>query len=492
MICSRNSLSILLCFASISLSGCASVFFNDYKQVVRVMSEPPGADIYNQDGEKLGVTPAYVKVRRDQQSELRLQLASGEIQSVTLNGDYRWSPSFYGNLVFVSLAPIGWGVDYLTKTAYGFKNPETVQFKRFALGVVDMRPPVLVIAPPQSPWFSLSREVGEELYALIKERYPNKNVKNYDESREIFNKFHYSYDHRAEGEDLSKILYATAADQYVETNIEERNDVVRIKVAVRDAFTRNIIQSFVVEKPAKDYAIFRKSPTTRELSKYFAFFPNALGFDVGDYSSKFSVGKGSPSYASEEFVGKKVTKDGFDQWLGLLGSFNILYVRPPQTDDGWRFNFLFVPSLYVSALTFQYTEMPELHDVEFRRFRTGFGYGPQVSVSSQYGTLYLSGVPTVNYTRIKWGNDTGTKEREMGEFIMLVELGYQLFVSNNIAFRLFFKTWAENDQRWTHIISDAAGRRIDVETSNVNYGGATLIWYWPTLHDKGLQLFGFN
>lgn len=489
----KKFLSLLL-FAVFALSGCASVFFNDYKQVVRVMSDPPGADIYNEKGEKLGITPAYVKIRRSEKTQLKLHLPAGEIKNVTLEGQYRWSPSFYGNFVFLTLAPIGWGVDYyLTKTAFEFDDPKTVQFKSQQRGKVKTGPIVEVIAPPQSEWNLLSREVADMLTEYLKERHPTKYIKDYKDTRGAFAKYHYSYDRKAEGEELSKILYSLDADQYVESTVEVMEPNVRIRVTVKDAFTKDIIQSFVLDRPTSQFKLFHKSKSMRYLSKYFAFFPNAVGMDIGNYSSSFTVPAASlPGRENHEIVGKRVSPGGFDRWLGLVGSLNILYVRPPRRGFGWDYNLLFVPSLYVTALTFKYKDLPEIENTEFRRFRTGVGYGPQGSVSSRYGMLYASLIPTMNFTRITWNSGQGTKQLETGEFLLLMEIGYQLFLSDSLAFRAFGKTWYEDSKRWSNVVADSGGKRYPIERSQVTYGGISIIWYWPGLHEKALQMMSFD
>lgn len=489
----RATKFFIFSFSLLFLPGCASIFFNDYKQVVRVMSDPPGADIYNQNGEKLGVTPAYVKVRRSKHSLLKLQLPNGEVKSVQLNGQYRWSPSFYGNLVFSTFAPIGWATDYyLTDTAFQFKDPGSINFKSNTAGRTKNRKIVEVVAPPQTEWNMLSREVAEIIVNQLRDRYPNKEVKDFQETRYEFVKFHYTFDHRAIGEELDKILYATDADQYVESNVEVLDSSVRIKVTVKDAFTHEMVQTFVIEKPKGQFAIFRKSNTIRSLSKYFAFFPNAVGIDFGRYSSNLDMKEGYHPGKESTIVGKQVPSKGLDQWLGVIGSLNISYIRPPQRDGKWTWRFMFIPSAYLTALTFRYDDLPQVEGVEFRRFRIGMGYGAQGSVSSRYGMMYASVVPTLNFSRITWSAEDSRSEMEFGEVLYLMEFGYQLFVSESLALRIFGKTWVENSERWSNILSDAAGTRLEIETPRVTYAGVSILWYWPGLHDKGLQLLGFN
>ena len=478
-------LFLLFC---LSLTGCASIFFNDYKQVVKVTSEPSGVSIYDQRGQRLGTTPAYVKVRRNEIAQLRLESTSGEVRTVTLQSHYRWSPSFYGNLVFMTAAPLGMGVDYLTKTAFQLENPETVQFKPGAKGKDKVGPNVVVIAPPQSEWSSLSNQAGVFIQDLLKEKFPKKYVKNYNESRPVFIEHHYRYDYREEGEELEKIFYELDADEYVESNVEVLDVKVKIEVIVRDAFTKDVKNTFVIERPHSDFKVLKRSSFRRELSKYFAFMPNAVGVDFTSYSSSFTLADGSVQTGKlKEIQGDRVNAKGFDQWLNLIGALNVMYVRPPSR-GGWTYNFLFVPSFYVSAVTFKYPLLEDIKDIEFRRFRAGLGYGPQVSMSSRYGMLYLSYVPTFNYTKISWGSQGRDQQTQMGEVLGQFEVGYQLFLSNTMAMRLFVKGWTENSDRWASVVTKARGVKTEMDSSNVSLGGLSLIWYWPGLQSEAIRM----
>lgn len=482
---------LLICALILFTTGCASIFFNDYKQVVKVISDPPGVEIFDHEGHRLGVTPAFIKIRRSQKSELKLQSKNGEIKSVTLEGHYRWSPSFYGNLIYMTYAPAGMGIDYLTKTAFHFDNPEVIKFNVNTKRKEKLGPDVQVIAPPQSEWSLLSNQVGVVLQSVLRQRSSKKYIKNYEETLPVFIDHHYRFDYRESGENLDKIFYDLDADEYVESKVNVLEDTIKVDVTVRSAFSQGVIDSFSFERPQSEFKIFHKSKLMRKMAKYFSFAPNAVGIDFATYNSSFqlapeSIGPG----AREDVKGIRVASKGFDEWLNIVSALNVLYVRPPNRNS-WQYNLLFVPSLYASAVTFKYEGIEDIEDVEFRRFRVGMGYGPQVTASSRYGTIYFGLIPTFNYTKISWGAHSSSQQVKLGEFLLLAELGYQLFLSNSMAIRFFAKGWSENASRWSNVISNARSKRTEVESSSVGLGGVSLIWYWPSLQKHSLSMMGY-
>ena len=482
-----------LLFFTVILPGCASVFFNDYKQVVLIQSDPPGADIFTEDGIKLGTTPAYVKIRRATEATLKVRSNGGEIRSVNLESHYRWSPSFYGNLVYLTAAPIGWGVDYLTKTAFQFDNPNPVVFNDKSKGKFKVRPPLLIIAPPQAEFVSLSREVADTIEEELKRRLPKSRIANFNRTRPVFAKYHYRNDSVAPEEFLYKILYELDADQIAESTVEETSFSVRVKVQVSDAFTRRPIESFYLEKPKPDYRIFRKTGFERILARNFTFAPNAVGIDFTTYNSTFELSPETPTFYGQTTVnGSRVNPRGIDRLLSLVGALNVLYVRPPRAGRGWKWSLMFVPSIYASAVTFTYPQLSDIQDVEFRRFRLGLGYGPQVSVSSRYGTLYLSLIPTFNYTRIDWNVNQDARTVQIGESLIQTEVGYQLFLSDSLAFRFFAKSWSENAGRWGEILTQARATQTNLSAASVSLAGLSLIWYWPAMQAKAVEWFSFE
>ncbi|MCB0384363.1 MAG: PEGA domain-containing protein, partial [Bdellovibrionales bacterium] len=102
----------LLSFSVLFLTGCASLTHNGRNQVVVVDSRPSGAEVVYQ-GKVVGLTPALVEVERGKKVEVEVRHQEAGSKTLRLKADYRWGRSFAGNLVWLSLAPVGWFVDLI-------------------------------------------------------------------------------------------------------------------------------------------------------------------------------------------------------------------------------------------------------------------------------------------------------------------------------------------------------------------------------------------
>ncbi|MBX9769693.1 MAG: hypothetical protein K2X47_20615, partial [Bdellovibrionales bacterium] len=133
---------------AVLISGCAT--FQGHKQRVKVVSTPPGAQIRSGEG-VLGVTPQFVELKRGKKKKIWIQWGENlELPAQDLKTTYRWRESFFANLIFLSYAPVGWAVDYLSGTAWEydskleFKGPAAA--KPFQEKQDEVR---IAIAPPK-------------------------------------------------------------------------------------------------------------------------------------------------------------------------------------------------------------------------------------------------------------------------------------------------------------------------------------------------------
>lgn len=138
---------LIVLAAALFFSACASLNYEDYRQVVLVTSDPPGAKVY-QGSHFLGVTPSYMKVRRGRTPRLNFVPPDGDSHEVKLNTEYRWNDSGALNLLLVPLAPAGWLVDYATGTSWNIKDPAVQKFGKGGGWPATREPKVVAIAPP--------------------------------------------------------------------------------------------------------------------------------------------------------------------------------------------------------------------------------------------------------------------------------------------------------------------------------------------------------
>ena len=190
-----------LVFASLFSVGCASTDKSvEYSQILRVRSVPAGAEIHH-EGKKIGKTPAYVSVRRSYQTDLVLKHKNYPEKKLPLETRYRWGSSFSPNLILLSLAPIGWGVDFATKNAWTYVEPKT-QYLDLKAEDEPVKIPrkdwVIAVAPPVDKLDDeeLIRDMGNQLTETLKEQYPSSKVIEYKDIAYAFQIYRYYTDQK--------------------------------------------------------------------------------------------------------------------------------------------------------------------------------------------------------------------------------------------------------------------------------------------------------
>ena len=117
--------------AVLAMAGCATLF-NGTSQRIKVISEPPGADVFL-DGELAGTTPTEIVVsRRRREPELRVVDESG-------NAEYRWLRRSLSGRTWLNVSAGA----FFGYSAYGYfdqeeGNPGAGIFVSFVPMIIDM------------------------------------------------------------------------------------------------------------------------------------------------------------------------------------------------------------------------------------------------------------------------------------------------------------------------------------------------------------------
>ncbi len=207
------TLPIALCAGLGWLSGCATIIDKD--QVVLVKSEPPGAAVFYK-GKNEGETPVLVKVKSAHHDEILVRLGESK-KAIELNGDYRWGRSFFGNLMYLSLAPIGWVTDFVSGHAWQFHPDYAVQFANSA----GVRPPskaisqrkTLAIAPPLFAHANLSDEVGAHLEEKLRNDFPNYEILPFGQTVEKFDTQGFDFESQDLSANRNRIFFEAKVDK---------------------------------------------------------------------------------------------------------------------------------------------------------------------------------------------------------------------------------------------------------------------------------------
>ncbi len=180
----RALVIVIICIGFFS-TGCTTLNLNNYTQKLKVSSSPEGADIFF-DGKKVGKTPGYIRIRRKKDARLELKKQGYQPTYVQLDSKYRWTDSFVMNLIFTSLAPAGWLIDYATGTSWNYEPLDNIVIDSKKDVQWDTSQWVIGIAPPQSDDPVASDQVANFLQEKMRQSYPKANVKDYNSSKYKF------------------------------------------------------------------------------------------------------------------------------------------------------------------------------------------------------------------------------------------------------------------------------------------------------------------
>lgn len=439
----KAKIYILLGMAS--LCGCATMTDRGRHQYVYIQSEPPGAKIIDGD-EVLGSTPALVRLRRHKDYELELRRV-GEGRSLELEGKYRWTESFLGNLAFLSGAPIGWVVDALSGAGWKYADPEPVVFKAASGPPAPQSTRVIGIAPPLAKSVSLSDESAAYWSKQLAEFYPHAKILNYHETLSAFEDDGFEFDAQNSAEQERRELFVTlGVDAIFVSKVEESDTDIKLSGHLEDVFAKSF------DPHSKEETL--ASSNYQQLSWYqrhhdwFQVVPNTLGLEFSN--TQQSLMSGTTTY--------KATPTGYtSNWLqavSYLQTLTFSHLEPPRPDGSSRFRFHFVPGGTLSYSEFYFPQFASLADVGFTYTQVGLGIGGEVGWQSGRHYLYLNVIPLWTWTQLQWqdpsSNDNETMSR--GSLDTISELGYLYFLNEHFSLRVFSRTTNSNPDLWNSVI----------------------------------------
>ena len=455
--------------------GCGSMRFADYHQIVPVSSEPRGAQILV-NGEPAGKTPQFLSLRRGRATQIKLIFPDGEIREQKIEEKYRWSPSFYGNLfgLLVIYAPIGWGIDYLTGTAFEFRDLDVKLKEGSSLLKSDYQQGIWLVPPPRSDNEFLSEDVANLLDQRLRREFPRARIFSPEDQRISFFKAHWRYDNEPSDNEENDYLARVHATHIVRSRVETSRETVQIHWELEDAFTRQVLLERDFSLTSGEVTSFGHRSLVERLASRFNFVPDLVFFDIGPASTSVAIEDRAP--VSSEDRGHP---HFFGEALNYLGAVGITVANPANTRGGWKWDFSFVPSLQMIQRSEEFPDSPVLQGLLFDRFRVTMGYGPRLGVNSQYGYFYGMFVPMVGWTQLSISNGPSASRTDSVNLHLAFELGYSRFLSDRFYFRLFAKSVSENANLWRRAVDAALAQPINVHSVSYITGGFSLGYYFP-------------
>jgi hypothetical protein len=453
------------------VSGCASVDYSDYYQTLLIRSEPPGAQVY-EHGEFIGTTPGFLRVRRRKQPELTIRYGEA-VQSIPLEAKYRWWDSFAGNLLFLTAAPLGMGIDWATGTMWGYRDPAPVQFHNAKKFAVSPLKPRLSIAPPAASDFELTDTMGNLLQGKL-ESLNAYQVHPYNETALTFRSFGSEQSLTTDRERRNNLFYALHADVVAVPKVELNGDSYRVTSDILDVYSDKIVKSYKWDVSVAGDAAKSDLRTRSFFNEYFHFIPNSVFLNFTSYQPSLTVN--GQRYDGHELQGHALD----DQVLRYVSAITVERQERPRQQLGGHWAFDFVPSINISKKYIEFPDYPLVSGSHFVRWYASAGYGLEIAYKSRYGQPFLDVIPSLAYTRLNYFGSNGAEGLlEETSLLTELELGYTYFASDHVILKVFTRSLAEDPAAWDKALSRVSNQQISSSTGKSTFVGVSVGYFIP-------------
>ena len=466
----------LFVFAASSLAACATVGETDLRQGVLVRTDPPGATVFV-DGAAVARAPAYVAIRRGRAPTVEVATAAGR-QTAKIETGYRWGRSFLGNACLVAGAPYGWAIDFATGAAWDAKDPAPISVR---LSKADReaaaRTPLAAIAPPKSDFLALSDDAGDQIQsALARSRArPREGLLAYRTTLSVFLGNGWDFDGAPSD---PRTPYARLGVRYVyESDVETHGDAVELKVRRVDVVNGASDPPFSIEMSAVD-----------DWAKWYSerrwwanAIPNSLGVDF--ISERLDVSaSGGRTYALD----RAPAPQWWEQGLQYVSAIELSSTPPRRAGRALRWTLDLVPSVLFSRLAVRAGDMPAppggSPNETYLRLRIGAGYGAEGGLQLGRHYLYADLIPIVAWNQITWEESGKQRSTTIVGALLRFELGYSIFATSHLQFRLFTRAQTEDTSSWADALRDRLppGDAAGIQAQQTTAGLAVLYRFEPT------------
>ena len=448
----------LALFASLLMLGCASLRPSEYHQAVLIRSEPAGAKIFS-DGQAIGLTPSYVRLRRQAAPRIEIRSAENSV-AVKLDTKYRWSSSFFSNLIFYICAPIGWAVDFLTGNAWNIQDSPIVkvtdQNQKSRKTRLNIKPDSYAIAPPLADSLELSDAAGRSLEIVLQSEHASPVLLDYDKTLPTFVSQGYDFDGRPEPENRRNLYHLLQTTGIYESELKVVDDKTTLTTRAYDSLnkTYGVEKVLVLESDPNQTAGFWN------WHNWLRLLPNTLSFDSTNDHMTWALTNGQGSSQSVQ-LGTKHGQDTWDQIANAVTAINLTNLPIRRLGRASRIQLSFVPAAHLSHQSLQAENNPAFHDTPFTRTWISAGYGIELGWQVSRNYLYLNFVPQAYWDRIDWRAGDENQSRTGIGLTLQTELGYLYFITDHWNASIFTRSFSEDKDTWGRALASASGQPND-------------------------------
>jgi hypothetical protein len=466
---------LIVILMALALFGCTSMQAGNYSQIIRVTTDQPGAVIRHK-GKILGITPALIEVRRSRKPVLVVGYPNQDAVQVVVPTRYRWAGSLLANLVFSSLAPVGWMTDFLTGTAWDLKEVTKAKVPGSAPREVNDKL-IIAVAPVIAEDRALSDELGRHLEKSLRQnaKYRNYKVLSYDDSLNHFEDFEFNFENPLPQKPPLELFVDLNNTHVAVAESEVKGDDYTLNYKLVDVRTDQVEKAPPYRVGASELSSL-KAPWSVQFKYWLAdLIPNTVTADAANDRTAVYLADRDPLYGDV-----KPSKG----WLGdvsrFLGNFSVTNLLPPRSYPVIDFHFRFTP-----LLTFAYHDIhiddpaAYLDKTDFHLSRLSYGLGPEIAIESALGVFYVDLIPGAAYSWLAWSSPVDGGNASRVDLALSVGLGYYRYFTNRIAVRVFFRQTTENSKLWNEGLDSSQGFDVPVESVSQLVGGFSLCYYFP-------------
>ncbi len=467
-------------FLQFLLGACTTLNFNNYTQKLKVSSTPKGADVYY-EGEKVGKTPGYIRIRRNRESSLEFKKEGQRLKTHELETAYRWTDSFVMNLIFGAMAPVGWLIDFTTGTGFEYEPLGNVQLGDRKTEKWPEKDWIIAIAPPLSNDVLASDQVASFLEKKLMNTYPEAEVKPYQETKLRF------IDYELDEFDMTEVDRETLDDLYYDLGVTHLLTTELVGLDHKSPRALGELKNIYTDEKERDFKVYldpdvitsiRPDFWDRTTSMLADLVPNSITFDLqanNQFELLFTDGTLIPGtyQASSGFLGE-VYK--------IIGSFGLTSLRPQKVRKRIGLVFRFVPLFQFGFGTINFKSLSAIERTNFDWYKISFGLGPQLGLETHIGYFYFNLTPAYNFSIIDFDiadTDQGDGSVSAGRLIGATEVGYSVFATRRFNLSLFVRTVFASPNIWTTAFENATGTEIELEEARDTFAGISLGFYFP-------------
>lgn len=471
-------LLLFLLLSTFVMHGCAT--FKGRTTYVKVVSHPPGAEVWVDGRHNVGQTPLFAPISRQRKHHLEVRLRASAM-NVPLTPAYRWQESFFANLGWISpiIWPVGWATDLFSGAAWDFEAiPPLVLPNADRRKDVSLPIKTVAIAPPLSDFDVLSEEVAFEIESVLRRRLPHASVLSYDSTAKTFEAYNYTTRGASDPRLDDELSHDLGTTHLAISTIREDKEKIQAEIQLKDVFLNTTVGEMQIEIPNKHLTAMNATGWRELVLRSVSLIPNALSVQL--------IANGNSGVSANDSLSRPYSSNTehsstlFD-YVSRISARNVPH---PKGMKGFKGRFRFVPDFGYSQNKFRLFE-PSVTDsrgawIGSYKFESLYaGFGPELGLETPAGYLYLQLVPVYAWNHFISSAPAQTASLSETGLAVSTELGFLFWLTDSLNMRLYVQSRTTREESWTNIFRKSGINDITASNASHVVSGFAIGYYFP-------------